>query len=137
MNTIVSLIQEADVLPYSEHNRGLHNKFTNKVANAVQQHDLLNFRLIGQEEYLKRVSAVMLKNPSVHAPNRERRLQVLCDKKVSKSRVTQLERDKRFVITAMKKKMKVFSKDRKTSRPTWRELPLALCDSTGDPIGGN
>ena len=128
MNTIVSLIQEADVLPYSENNWGLHNeKFTDKVANAVQQHDLLNFRLVGQEEYLKRVSVVMLKNPSVHAPNRKRRLQILSDKKVSKSRVTQLERDKRFVITAMKKKMK-FSQ--RTGKPVDRpgeqliELPL-------------
>ena len=138
VNTIVSLIQEADILPYSENNRGLHNKFTNKVANAVQQHDLLNFRLIGQEEYLKRVSAVMLKNPSVHAPNRKRRLQTLSDKKVSKSRVTQLEKDKRLVITAMKKKK--FSQ--RTGKPVDRpgeqliELPLALCDSTGNPIKG-
>ena len=83
---------------------------------------------------------MMLKNPSVHAPNRKRRLQILSDKKVSKSRVTQLERDKRFVITAMKKKMK-FSQ--RTGKPVDRpgeqliELPLALCDSTGNPIGGN
>ena len=42
---------------------GYITKLTKIVANAVQQHDLLNFRLIGQEEYLKRVSVVMLKNP--------------------------------------------------------------------------
>ena len=100
---MVSLLQGADVLPLTENNRGLVNKFTQKEANSAQQHDLLNFRLIGQQEYLQRVSAVMLKNPSVNAPNRRRRLQTFSEGKVTKSRVTQLEKDKRIVIAAMKK----------------------------------
>ena len=124
VNTIVSLIQEADVLPYSENNPGLHNKFTNKVANAPEP----------STNRARRVSAVMLKNPSVHAPNRKRRLQTLSDKKVSKSSpsnwkgTSDLSLQKNF-----------FSKDRKTSRPTWRatdRMPLALCDSTDTPIKG-
>ena len=87
-------------------NRGLVNKFTKKEANSVQEHDLMNFRLIGQQEFLQRVSAVILQNPSVHAPNRKHRLQTFSERKIAKSRVTQLEKDKRLIITAMKRKMK-------------------------------
>ena len=66
------------------------NYFTMKEANAAQQNDLLNFRCIGQQEFLQRISSVTLKNPSVHAPNRRRRLQTFSEKKINKSRVTQL-----------------------------------------------
>ena len=139
VNAMVSLLQEAEIFTMVEKNRGLVNKFTKKEANAVQQHDLMNFRLIGQQEYKQRISAVILKNPSVGAPNRKRRLQTFSEKKVTKSRVTQLEKDRRLVITAMKKKMK-FSQ--RTGKPIDRpgeqliELPLALCDNTGNPIKG-
>ena len=127
------------MLSATESNRGLLNYFTGKEANPAQQNDLLNFRLIGQQEFLQRISSVILKNPSVHAPNRRRRLQTFSERKVTKSRVTQLEKDKKLIITAMKKKMQ-FS--RRTGRPVERpgeqliELPLALCDSTGNPLKG-
>ena len=79
------------------------------------------------------------KKTSVHAPNRRSRLQTFSEKKVTKSRVTQLEKDKKLIITAMKKKMQ-FSQ--RTGRPIdgpgeqLIELPLALCDNTGNPIKG-
>ena len=135
----VRVLQEAGMLSATESNRGLLNYFTGKEANPAQQNDLLNFRLIGQQEFLQRISSVILKNPSVHAPNRRRRLQTFSERKVTKSRVTQLEKDKKLIITAMKKKMQ-FS--RRTGRPVERpgeqliELPLALCDSTGNPLKG-
>ena len=100
---MASLIQEADTLSMTQTNRGLINRFTEKVANTVQEHDLINFRLIGQQEFLQRVSAVLLKLPSIHAPNRKRRLHTFSEKKVTKSRLTQLEKDKKLIITAMKK----------------------------------
>ena len=135
----VSILQETGMLSITEQNRGVMNYFTNKEANAAQQNDLLNFRCIGQQEFLQRISSVTLKNPSVRAPNRRRRLQTFSEKKINKSRVTQLEKDKKLIITAMKKKMQ-FS--RRTGRPVERpgeqliELPLALCDSAGNPIKG-
>ena len=66
-------------------------------------------------------------------------MQTLSEKKITKSRVTQLEKDKKLIITAMKKKMQ-FS--RKTGRPVEHpgeqlvELPLAICDSEGNPHKG-
>ena len=127
------------MLLVTENNRGLSNYFTGKEANPAQQNDLLNFRFIGQQEFLQRIASVILKQPSVCAPNRRRRLQTFSEKKITKSRVTQLEKDKKLIITAMKKKMQ-FSQ--RTGRPVERpgeqliELPLALCDSTGNPIKG-
>ena len=65
INAMVSLLQTADVLSTTlESNRGL------KEATAVQHHNLMNFRLIGPKEFMQRVSAVVLKNPSVHSPKR-------------------------------------------------------------------
>ena len=88
------LIQDAGVLPeVQDRNRGLVNYFTRKEANPAQQNDLLNFRCIGQQEFLQRVSSVILRNPSVHAPNRKRRLQTFTDRKITKSRVAQSEKD--------------------------------------------
>ena len=71
-------------------------------GNAVQQHDLMNFRLIGQKEFIEWVSSVVLTKSSVKAPNR---LQTFSEKKVTKLiQVTQEEKDSRHV--SMKKKMK-------------------------------
>ena len=71
-------------------------------------------------------------------PQREDRgCRHLVRKKITKSRVTQLERDMRLVITAMKKKMK---HSQRTGKPVEQpgeqpiELPLALCDNSGNPL---
>lgn len=136
VSAIVSLLKKADVLPLTEMKRGLVNKFTKTEANSVQKHDLMNFRLIGQQEFLQRVSAVILQNPSVHAPNKRCWLQTFSERKITKSRVTQLEKDEQLISTAIKRKMK-FSQ--RTGKPIDRpgkqliELPLALCDNTGNP----
>ena len=53
INAIVSLLQEADMFAIVEENRELVNKFTQKEANAVQHHDLMNFRLIGNKSMCK------------------------------------------------------------------------------------
>ena len=82
---------------------------------------------------------VMLRQPSVRAPNRRRRLQTLSERKINKSRVTQLEKDKKLIISAMKRKMQ-FS--RRTGRPVDRpgeqlvEIPLAIADNNGNPLKG-
>ena len=110
----INAMETGNMFPPTNTNRGLINPFTNKEAIAGQQHDLLNFRSIGQQEFLLRITSVILKQPSVHAPNRRRRLQTFSERKVTKSRVTQLEKDKKLVMSAMKKKMQ-FS--RRTGRP--------------------
>ena len=67
-------ISTSKLLIYSTNNRGLINPFTDKCATPCQHHDLLNFRAIGEREFLQRIAAVILKQPSVSAPKRRHRL---------------------------------------------------------------
>ena len=61
--------------PTADKDRGLINPFTNKKANPEQQHDLINVRKIGEDEFQRRVMCYVLKEPSVIAPNRKKKLQ--------------------------------------------------------------
>ena len=58
------------------------------------------------------VAATILKQPSVQAPNRWKRLQTFTDKKENKSRMSQLEKDKNTILCALKKKMMFAQKRR-------------------------
>lgn len=87
--------------------------FTKKEANEAQTYDLLNFRIIGQCEFLQRIAAVILKQPSVKAPNRKRRLQTLSEKN---NKVTCHKIGKRQKINnySNEKKNAVFMQNRNT-----------------------
>ena len=66
---IQALIKAAtanSLLVITDSNRGLMNPFTNKQATVSQQHDLLNFRSIGQKDFLMQIAAVVPVQPSVH-----------------------------------------------------------------------
>ena len=120
-------------------NRGLLNPYTLQQATSEQSHDLLGFRTIGEKEYFNRIDYFILKTPSVKAPRRQRRLQTFTVKTGRSKRLTQAEKDKRLVISAMMKKMQ-YSK--KTGKPIEKpgeqllEFPLAICDHNGDPLKG-
>ena len=135
----VQALEASKLLIITGTNRGLINPFTNKKASAGQHHDLLNFRAIGQQEFLLRISSVILKNPSVQAPNRRRRLQTFSERKVTKSRITQLEKDRKLIMAAMKRKIQ-FSHRIGTpiDKPGEQliELPLAISDNVGNPMKG-
>ena len=96
--------------------------------------DLIHFRNIGQQKYLQRISAVMLKQPSIKAPNRKNNLKTFTKKQKKSRQITKLEKDKQLIVSAMRKKM---SFSRRTGQPIRNleeqliELPLALCDSNG------
>ena len=135
----MSAIMSSSLLSTIECTRGLVNPFTNVKAQDQTSHDLLNFRRIGEEEYLIRISYFTLRNASVNGPNRRRTLQTFSTKKVNRKRVSQLERDQRLVLTAIKKKM-LFSK--KVGKPIDKpgeqllEYPLSICDNEGVPLKG-
>ena len=58
-----------------EEDRGnLSNLFTNQAATNEQEHDLLKFREIGENEFLQRIRYFILREPSVKAPNRKKQL---------------------------------------------------------------
>ena len=78
------------------------NPFNGKKANAEQSHDLLN---IGQHEYIGRVRATILRQPSFQAPNRQWRLQTFSEPKANKTKVSQLERDRKLLVVTLKRQM--------------------------------
>ena len=135
----VETIQSSSLFETTIKNRGLFNPFTNQKATQQQSHDLLNFRQIGQEDYELRIAYFILRQPSVEAPNRKRRMQTFSVRQVKTRRVSQLEKDKRLILAAMKKKMQ-YSK--KTGRPIDKpgeqllEYPVALCDHDGKLLKG-
>ena len=49
-------------------NQGLKHLFNNKPLTKDQVHDLMNFRLIGQEKFEHRVEYFVLHTPSVKVP---------------------------------------------------------------------
>lgn len=76
------------------------------LTTALQQHDLLHFRTTGEQEFLQGISTVILRQPSVKAPNRRKWLRKFSGQNINKSRVTQLQRDRDRILTAMKKKIR-------------------------------
>ena len=120
-------------------NRGLINPFTNITALDQKHHDLLHFRMIGEEDYKLRISYFILNKASVKAPNRRRSLQTFTVKQVTTKRVSQLERDKKLAMTAMKKKIHFAHKIGKpVDKPEEQllEFPLSISDNDGNLLKG-
>ena len=72
-------------------------------------------------------------------PNCRKRLQTFTERKINKSRISQLEKDRRLILSALKKKM---HHPVKTGRPIDNpceqliEYPLAISDSSGSLLKG-
>ena len=139
MRTMIEAIEKTNVLVIVNTNRGLFDPFSNVHAMEEQCHNLLNFRYTGMLEFLLRISYYILRIPSTQAPNRKHRLQTFSEKQVySKTRMTQLEKDRWLVVAAIKK----IQYSKQTSTPIERlgeqllEYPLSLCDTEGRPLKG-
>ena len=130
----VKCITAHSVFTIQVHNRGLINPFSGKKATPEQSHDLLNKRHIGQREYLGRVGAIILRQPSFQAPNRQRRLQTFSEPKVNKTKVSQLEKDRKLRLLALKRQMQHSNKTGELVERLGEqiiELPMALYDTQG------
>lgn len=132
----INALSKVSFLTLTEVNRGLTNYFTGTEATNQQHYDLLNFRHIGEEEYKMRISYFILKEPSVKAPNRRKALQTFSIKQVKTKRVSQLERDQKLLVSAIKKKI-LFS-GQLVDKPDEQllEYPLSICDNAGNPLKG-
>ena len=81
-----------------------------------------------------RISYFILKQPSDNAPNRKRSLQTFSNKQVNKKRVSQLEKDKKLLMSAMKNKIHFAQKSGKPVEKTDEQLllyPLSISDMKG------
>ena len=139
INYQMKCIDKYTLLPNCSKDRGLINPFSQKLATPEQSYDLLHHRTIGQKEYEQYVMAVYFKTPSTHATTRKKKLLTFSERKSTKKRITQLEKDKKLLLSAMKKKM---SYSRRTGAPIdgpleqLIEYPMAISDSEGRPIKG-
>ena len=79
----ISLICSSGVLSVTQTNRGLIS-FSNRKASLEQEHDLLSFFSIGSTEFEKYIQYYILREASVSAPQRKKRLATFAEKKVSK-----------------------------------------------------
>ena len=132
----VALIKSTNLLEPTINNRGLISKTT---ASPEQEHDLLRFRQIGTAEFEKYIAYYILKQASVHPPDRKKRLVTFSERKAGKRTVSQLEKDKKLVQKCLHKKMKW---SHQTGKPVERvseqyiPLPLALANSDGSSRKG-
>lgn len=99
-----SLLISTPHLPLLRTQHELGNLFTEKHATPEQQHDLLNFREIGQDEFERHVAYYILKEASVHPPLRKKRLQTLSQRKTTRRQLSQLEKDRKVVQKCLHKK---------------------------------
>ena len=83
----------------------LWNFFEGKKATPEQEHDLLNFRQIGQESFDNYVSTRIIGLPSTNAPNRRKRLVTFSVTRVQKQRVKLVERERRLSERYLKKQL--------------------------------
>ena len=62
-----------------------------KTITPEQEHDLLNFRDIGQKEFENRVQYYHRKNPSVQPPRKCKHLLTFSERKTSSKKVSDVE----------------------------------------------
>ena len=117
----------------------LHNPYSSKTATQPQREDLMNFYSIGEREFEKYTEYRILRRPSTNAPNRKRKLVTFSERKVTKSQVNQLEKDKKIVTKCLHRRLKWHQK---TGQPIQKlaeqyiPYPLAISDNKGNPIKG-
>ena len=68
INAQITLILSAQYLSLTSARTGLLNPFSKRSATQEEQHDLMQFRDIGQREFERHVGYYVLKQPSVHPP---------------------------------------------------------------------
>lgn len=133
----IATIEKHKLLEISTANRGLINPFSDKTASTQQCYDPLNFRIIGQKDFDSRINFFILKEPSCSAPTRKGNLQTFSTKKSNKQRVSQLEKDRKLILSCMRKKMKWSSRTGVPIETLGEQLitfPLAISDHNGNPI---
>ena len=134
----ISFINSSGLLNIHETDRGLLT-LTKTKATPDQEHDLLSFFAIGSAEFDKHIQYYILQAASITAPQRKKQLATFAEKKASKSKVSQLERDRRLVQKCLHKRLR-WSKQTglpmETLGEQYIELPLAIATNDGFPVKG-
>ena len=131
-------LQKATSLTLNSPEKSLRHLFQQKQPSPEQIHDLINFRKIGQTEYERRVDYYVLRKPSVKAPKRRKRLLTFTERRATKRKVSEIERERKLQIECWKKRVAFASKtgtNVNTAYEQCLELPRAIATSQGDSQG--
>lgn len=113
--------------------------FKKKTATSEQEHDLMNFRNIGQAEFESSIEYHILRTPSVKLPKHRKNLLTFTERRSRRKKVSQVERERKIQIECWKKRVAFANNTGSHVQSTYQqciELPRALATSDGSPTKG-
>ena len=113
--------------------------FKKKSTSTEQDHDLTNFRKIGQAEFERTIEYYILRKPSVQPPKHRKNLLTFTERKSRRKRVSDVERERKLQIECWKKRVAFAHSTGTHIQHTYQqciELPRALATSDGNPTKG-
>ena len=140
IDKMVQLIKTKQVLDSTGNDMNLANKFIDAVATPDQQHDLLLFRDIGQNEFNNHVNCRLLCKPSAQSPSRLKRLQTFTVTKTTKKKAKQIDKEKKLIQQCMLKQLSICRSGEPLNNalnPPYIPLPRALVDENRYPHKAN
>ena len=136
---MMSKLCESQVLEVVSENRGLRS--IGGVQGTPEQHkDLLAFRDVGQEYHNAYVTYYILKDRSVSAPRRLRRLHTFSTRKKAQKKIKQKEREQKLVSRCLRRQLawsaQTQTVQHKGEQYLHVELPRAICTHDACPHKG-
>ncbi|XP_064384664.1 uncharacterized protein LOC135333611 [Halichondria panicea] len=120
-------------------NDALCHLFNKKQLTPQQEHDLINFRSIGETEYRNRVQYYILKTPSVKPPKHRKRLLTFTEKLGRRKKGSEIERERKIQIELWKRRVAhatITGTNLSKSYEQCLELPRAIANIDGTPTKG-
>ena len=128
-------ITDAQLLPIqTSTNRGLINAFTNSLATPEQAHDMLAFRIIGEEALDHYITHVIIGEPSTTNVVRHRKLLTMTSPKATKRKQSQKEKENKVVMTCLRRRLAWCNRTGlkyDVSKEQYSPYPRALSDEKG------
>ena len=130
-------IVKSSLLPLQTTNRGIVNCFSGEKATSEQNHDMLQFRVIGAQLFLDYVSHRILMNTcsTDQAPLRKRKLFTMSKPRVTRKKISQKEKEAKIVAKCLRRRLAWCNRLGQSYNPTeqYSRFPRALADEFGNP----
>ena len=126
------IVREGGILFVPE-NSGLYT-MSGVQATPEQQNDLLTFRDIGKQYHSAYIQYHILKDPSVNAPNRLKRLHTFSTRKRAQKKIK--EKENRIVNRCIHRQLAWNAQGQSSKWEQYLELPRAICTPNGEPHKG-
>ena len=125
---------------FSSKNERLFHAFSHKEVSAGVEKDLTTYGDIGKSSYEAYVESKILKQTSVkNTVIRKHRLKTFTAKKCSRSRVTNLEKERKLITKCFKRTINVLKQGGTLGSQVYQyiETPRAICSESNTPVTGN